>query len=217
VFLFASSGLSGHAGVDRSVCYRQAVPGRVPEGAPPRERLLAAAAELFYAEGVASVGIDRIIEHAGVAKATLYNTYGSKDELVRAYLRARHAATQERMERELAARYASARERLVGVFEVQGLSFTDRDFRGCAFVSANAEKRPGSAVDEVTDEYRAWVHGLFFDLAGEAGAADPKGLAQQLSLLYDGAGIGAWLDRDPSAEAAARTVAAMLVDSAIPA
>jgi AcrR family transcriptional regulator len=190
---------------------------QVSEGAPPRERLLAAASELFYAEGVTGVGIDRIIEHAGVAKATLYNTYGSKDELVRAYLRARHAATQERMERELAARYPTARERLVGVFEVQGLSFIDPGFRGCAFVSANAEKRPGSAFDEVTDEYRAWVHGLFFDLATEAGARDPKGLAQQLSLLYDGAGIAAWLDRDPSAETAARTVAAMLVDTAIPA
>jgi AcrR family transcriptional regulator len=193
------------------------MPVEVPEGAPPRERLLAAATELFYAEGVASVGIDRIIEHAGVAKATLYNTFGSKDALVCAYLRARHASTQQRMERELAARYLTPRERLVGVFEVQGLTFSDPDFRGCAFVSANAEKRPGSAVNEVTDEYRAWVHRLFFDLATEAGARDPKGLAQQLSLLYDGAGIGAWLDRDPSAESAARTVAAMLVDAGLPA
>jgi AcrR family transcriptional regulator len=193
------------------------MPAQVPEAAPPRERLLAAATELFYAEGVASVGIDRIIEHAGVAKATLYKTFGSKDELVRAYLRARHAATQQRMERELAARYASARERLVGVFEVQGLAFSDPDFRGCAFVSANAEKRSGTAVDEVTDEYRTWIHGLFVNLATEARAADPKGLAQQLSLLYDGAGIGAWLDRDPSAETAAKTVAAMLVDATLPA
>jgi AcrR family transcriptional regulator len=193
------------------------VPVQVPEGAPPRERLLAAATELFYAEGVASVGIDRIIEHAGVAKATLYNTFGSKDDLVCAYLRARHASTQQRMERELAAHYLTARERLVGVFEIQGLTFSDPDFRGCAFVSANAEKRPGSAVNEVTDEYRAWVHRLFFDLATEAGAGDPKALAQQLSLLYDGAGIGAWLDRDPSAESAARTVAAMLVAATLPA
>jgi AcrR family transcriptional regulator len=193
------------------------MPVQVSAAAPPRERLLAAATKLFYAEGVASVGIDRIIEHAGVAKATLYKTFGSKDELVCAYLRARHAATQQRMERELAARYTSARERLVGVFEVQGLAFSDPDFRGCAFVSANAEKRSGAALDEVTDEYRAWIHGLFVNLATEAGALDPKGLAQQLSLLYDGAGIGAWLDRDPSAETAAKTVAAMLVDATLPA
>src|ERR1700712_1012180 len=187
-----------------------------PGGASPRERLLPAASELFYAEGIASVGIDRIIATAGVAKATLYSTFGSKDELVRAYLRARHAATRDRMMRELAARFATPAERLVGVFEVQGLSFSDPAFRGCAFVSANAEARSGGAVDEVTDEYRMWVHTLFFDLAREAGARDPKALAQQLALIYDGAGIGAWLDRDPSAEAAARTVARTLVEAAVP-
>ena len=56
----------------------------------PRERLLAAADELFYAEGVQSVGIDRVIERAGVAKASLYSTFGSKEELVRAYLEGMH-------------------------------------------------------------------------------------------------------------------------------
>jgi AcrR family transcriptional regulator len=195
-----------------------------PKGATPqqrsaaaRARLLAAASELFYAEGVQTVGIDRVIEHAGVAKATLYSAFGSKEGLVRAYLRARHDATRERMSRELQARYPTARERLVGVFEVQGLSFTDPGFRGCAFVGAKAEAEPGGAVDEVADEYRQWLHELFDDLARAAGARDPRGLAQQLVLLYDGAGISAWMDHDPSAEAAARAVAAALVDSAIPA
>src|SRR5216683_4647601 len=132
-----------------------------------RERLLAAANELFYAEGVHTVGIDRVIEHAGVAKATLYSAFGSKDELIRAYLKARHAATRDRMTRELAARYQTPRERLVGVFEVQGLSFTDPRFRGCAFISASAEARPGSSVEEAADEYRTWVRSLFLDLARE--------------------------------------------------
>ena len=185
--------------------------------AAARARLLASASELFYAEGVHSVGIDRVIEHAGVAKATLYSAFGSKEELVRAYLRARHDATRERMSRELQARYATARERLLGVFEVQGLSFADPGFRGCAFVSARAEARPGGAVDEVSADYRAWLHELFADLAAAAGARDSKGLARQLVLLYDGAGISAWMDHDPGAEAAARAGAAALIDAAIPA
>jgi AcrR family transcriptional regulator len=200
------------------------VPAKSGKGPTPQERsaaararLLAAASDLFYAEGVQSVGIDRVIEHAGVAKATLYSAFGSKDELVRAYLRARHDATRDRMRSELAERYPSARERLVGVFEVQGLSFADPGFRGCAFVSAKAEARPGGAVDEAAGEYRAWLHTLFFDLAQEAGARDAKALAQQLVLLYDGAGISAWMDHDPSAEHAARTVAAALVGAHIPA
>lgn len=184
--------------------------------ADARERLLAAASELFYAEGVNTVGIDRVIERAGVAKATLYNAFGSKDELVRAYLNARHDATKARMSTELARRFATPKERLVGVFEVQGLSFTDPGFRGCAFIRSSAESKPGTAVDQAASDYRGWLHALFFDLAQQAGARDPKQLAQQLVLLYDGAGISAWMDRDPSAETAARTVAAALVVAGVP-
>ncbi|QIY76632.2 TetR/AcrR family transcriptional regulator [Streptomyces sp. RLB1-33] len=181
-----------------------------------RARLLAAANELFYAEGVQSVGIDRVIEHAGVAKATLYSAFGSKDGLVRAYLQARHAATAERMARELEARYDTPKERLVGAFEVQGLSFTEPGFRGCAFISASADAPQGGVVEQAAQDYRTWLHELFFDLAQQAGATDAKSLAHQLILLYDGAGISAWLDRDPSAETAARTVATTLVEAAIP-
>jgi AcrR family transcriptional regulator len=190
--------------------------GSKERAADARQRLLQAADELFYTEGVNTVGIDRVIDRAGVAKATLYSAFGSKEELVRAYLKARHAAFQQRMETELERRFATPRERLVGAFEVQGLSFTDPGFRGCAFVSASAEARPGGAVQQESDTYRHWVHELFFDLAQQAGAPDPKALAQQLVLLMDGAGISAWLDRDPSAENAARAVAAALVDAALP-
>ena len=94
--------------------------------ASARERLLAAANELFYAEGVQTVGIDRIIEHAGVAKASLYNTFGSKDELVRAYLEARHASVTQRIARAVD-RYDTPRERLLAVFEGQGELFAQPD------------------------------------------------------------------------------------------
>jgi AcrR family transcriptional regulator len=190
-------------------------PSPQERSASARARLLSAAGELFYAEGVSNVGIDRVIERAGVAKATLYSAFGSKDELVRAYLRARHAATSERMTRELERRYATPGERLIGVFEIQGLSFTDPDFRGCAFISARAQA-PTPAVNEASADYRTWLHELFFDLGRQAGAADPKSLAQQLVLLYDGAGISAWMDHDPSAADAARIVARSLVDAALP-
>src|SRR6266478_5661766 len=89
-----------------------------------RERLLAAANELFYDEGVHTVGVDRVIERAGVAKASLYNTFGSKDELVRAYLEGRHARTSARITRYLE-RYSDPRDRLLGVFEAQGELFTE--------------------------------------------------------------------------------------------
>src|SRR3982074_1432989 len=176
------------------------------ERASARERLMDAANELFYEEGVHSVGVDRVIERAGVAKATLYTVFGSKDGLVRAYLLARHDRTREQMTRELAARYKPPGERLLGVFDVQGLSFTEPSFRGCAFVSASAEAPEGSSVDEVAEDARAWVRSLFLDLAKEAGARHPQHLAQQLVLLYDGAGISAWMDHDPTAAQATRAL-----------
>ena len=179
-----------------------------------RERLLAAADELFYTEGVNSVGIDQVIKRAGVARASLYNTFGSKDELVRAYLRGRHTQTRERMARELHTRYRTPRERLAGVFEVQGQIFAEPDFRGCAFMCASAESDTSEAVEKATEEYRLWVHSLFLDLAYAADAADPETLARQLVLIYDGAGVSAWLDHSPSVAKAAAGIAKALVDTA---
>ncbi|HEX3788512.1 MAG TPA: TetR/AcrR family transcriptional regulator [Pseudonocardiaceae bacterium] len=190
------------------------MPTKQTDGTSARARLLAAAGELFYEEGVHTVGIDRVIERAGVAKATLYSAFGCKDELIRAYLKARHAATQERMMRGLV-RFDTPRDRLIGVFEVQSLSFTDPGFRGCAFVGASAEASSGTAVQEATADYRAWVQSLFRDLAVEAGVADPATLARQLVILYDGAGISAWIDRDPTAAIASVSLATAVVDAAI--
>jgi AcrR family transcriptional regulator len=181
-----------------------------------RERLLSAASDLFYEDGVHTVGVDRIVERAGVAKATLYTLFGNKEGLIRAYLTARHDRTRERMAQELTVRFRTPRERLLGVFEVQGLLFSEPGFRGCAFVGANSESSPGTSVEEVTEDYRSWLRTLFLDLATEAGATNPEPLARQLVLLYDGAGISAWMDHDPSVAVAARTVAESLIDSAIP-
>jgi AcrR family transcriptional regulator len=178
-----------------------------------RDRLLAAADELFYEEGIHTVGIDRVIERAGVAKATLYNVFGSKDELIRAYLTARHVARQERIRNGLA-RYETPRERLLGVFDVLGEVFARPGFRGCAFLNASAEATAGSAVADVSGQSRAWVRSLFTELSQAAGAADPDRLAQQLVLLYDGATVAARMDHDPTAAAAARAVATVLLDAA---
>jgi AcrR family transcriptional regulator len=183
--------------------------------ASARERLLDAASHLFYAEGVHTVGVDRVVECAGVAKATLYALFGNKDGLVRAYLMARDEGIRERMTRRLA-RYTTPRERLLGVFDVQGLMFGEPGFRGCAFARANAEAPEGTSAEEISENHRDWLRSLFRDLARDAGARDPEQLALQLMLLYDGAAISAWMDHNPSAAEAARSVATALVDAALP-
>jgi AcrR family transcriptional regulator len=179
-----------------------------------RERLLAAADELFYAEGVHTVGIDRVIERAGVAKATLYNAFGSKDELIRAYLTRRNRTWREYLTRELAARYSEPRERLLGVFDLQGENFARPGFHGCAFANASAEAPPGGPIEGVADDARAWVVALFADLGAAAGVADPEPLARQLAMLYHASTQSARMDRDPSAARTARAAAATLLDAA---
>src|SRR3954447_13300210 len=105
-----------------------------------RERLLLAADELFYAEGVNSVGIDRVIEHAGVAKATLYSAYGSKDGLIRAYLMLRHDRRVERIMRHVDAA-PDPRAKLLAVFDSQAELFATVNWRGCPFLASNGEAR----------------------------------------------------------------------------
>ena len=105
---------------------------------------------------------------------------------------------------------------MLGVFEVQGLLFVEPTFRGCAFVGANAEITDGTSMGDVTESYRTWLRSLFLDLATEAGAPDPERLAGQLVLLYDGAGISAWMDGNPGTAQTSTFVAATLIEAAIP-
>lgn len=183
--------------------------------ASPRDRLLDAADELFYAEGVCSVGIDRVIAEAGVAKASLYSSFGSKDALVGAYLKERSAGWQAHVARELPVRWETAEDRLLGVFDLLGEWFAAPGYHGCPFINASAEAKPDGGIEAVSDEHRAWVRSLFSRLAGEAGAPEPDRLARCLSLLYDGSMVAARLDRDPSAGSVAREAAAALLSAAL--
>jgi AcrR family transcriptional regulator len=184
--------------------------------ASARDRLLDAADELFYAEGVHVVGIDRLVERAGVAKASLYSIFGSKDELVRAYLE-RHFRRRQARVAHILAQHTSPRARLLAVFnEVEGL-LAGSAFRGCRFISAAAESSPGEAGEDVAEQYRAWLWSLFTDLAEAVGASNPKQVGRQLFLLYDGAAVAARMDLDRGAAAkAVRSAVIALLDAAIP-
>ena len=180
-----------------------------------RERLLAAAEELFYGEGINTVGIDRVIERAGVAKASLYDAFGSKEELIRSYLAARHDARRKRMEEKLA-RHAAPREKLLAIFDAMAETMASPTFRGCAFVRAGSEMHSAPKVQAVIEESRAWLRGLFRELAKEAGAAHPDRLAQQLVILYDGASVSAQMDGAPRPVGTVRAMAEMLLDADTP-
>ena len=178
-----------------------------------RERLLAAAGELFYEEGVQSVGIDKVIERAGVAKASLYDNFKGKDDLVRAYLDARYEARRTAIGAQLA-RHEAPRDKLLSVFDAMAEAFAKPNYRGCAFLRASAEMPADASGREVCRDARRWTRELLSGLAKEAGAVNPDALASQLLLLYDGAAASAQMDRDPAAAAAAKAAAVLLINAA---
>ena len=176
-----------------------------------KARILDAADELFYNEGIHAVGIDRVIARAGVAKGSLYYSFTGKDELVREYLAHRHGTWAERIAAGIE-EHTDPRERILAVYDVLGTLFAQPDYRGCAFVNATAEAAPDSVEVQAASVFRAWVHDLFLDLATDAGAKDPKQLAQALVLLYDGAVATAQIDHTPTPASTARQTAELVLN-----
>jgi AcrR family transcriptional regulator len=184
----------------------KAPPGRLSA----RERLLAAADELFYANGINQVGIDRVIEHAGVAKASLYDSFGSKEELIRCYLQARGERRRARIVERMA-RFQTPRDKILSVFDLLAETVAQPNYRGCAFQRAGSEVGAGSTIKAACDASRAWIRSQFTELSQAAGAPDPESLSRQLVLLYDGAAMTAHIDRDLGAPQAARALAERLL------
>ena len=180
--------------------------------ASARERLLAAADELFYENSINTVGIDRIIERADVAKASLYDCFGSKDELIRSYLESRSTARQARINERIS-RYDTPQKKILSIFELLGELSSQPGYKGCAFMRARADDSASDKVKAASDQSRAFMLGRFTSLAREAGAANPEQLGQQLLILYDGTSVAAHLDRNHNAASLAREVAAQLLAS----
>lgn len=155
-------------------------------------RLLEIADELFYTDGINSVGIDRIIADAGVTKATFYKQYGSKDTLILDYVTGRDQqirAALEELERE-APEPASALAALVDTV----VSDTARpNFRGDPFINAAAEfPNPAHRVRQAIAEHRDWFTGFLESLLRRAGHPQPGAAADEFYLLRDGAMAGAY-------------------------
>jgi AcrR family transcriptional regulator len=158
-----------------------------------RERLLATASGLFYAEGIGSVGVGRIVAEARVTLATFYRHFPGKEDLVVAYLRGVHDA--------VVARAATLTERLEGEELVRALGgevaaqvATD-GFRGCAFINAASEfEDPTSPVRRVVAEHRRWYYGLVRDAFAQAGHGLPGNAARHFLMLRDGAMTAGSLD-----------------------
>jgi len=198
---------------------RSAQRGRPPAvdtaGRPVRERILDAAGRLFYAEGIERVGIDRVLAEADAAKASLYQHFGSKAELVRSYLVAQVQAQRPPVEAMLADTALSPHDRLLSLFDYAAVCADQPGFRGCPFQNATCALTEADhpALDVLADQ-QAWLKRVIQQVVDESPAlASQDQLAEALAALYNGAIMSAQVERSGAPCRAARWAAAGLLKS----
>jgi len=184
------------------------------QGRGGRERILAAAAQLFAVQGINATGMEQVAEQAPVSKRTLYAYFRTKSDLVIAHLQDL-ATTGRTLESALTREDVPARERILGLF-VQPAADT-APVRGCPFIDAAAEfPDPQSAVHSYAREQKLLMVRLVTALVTELGCREPAALAEQLVTLADGAASRAMVLGDADYGRHARAAAEVLLEDALP-
>lgn len=184
--------------------------------APKREHLLEVATVLFHRYGYHAVGLDRILEEAGVSRPTLFKHFPNKDALIVTALKRRDLQARERFFGALREHPGTFRERIAHMFDLLEVWVRRPDFTGCLFINATAEfadhRDPiHQAAKAHKDAYRAFIESL----AVEAGVRDPAALAEQLMMLVDGLIVTCHVAGAQRFPEHARSAAACIVDAAL--
>ncbi|ONH25881.1 TetR/AcrR family transcriptional regulator [Pseudofrankia asymbiotica] len=174
--------------------------------------MLDAAAELFYRQGV-GMGVEALCQAAGVSKRSMYQLFDSKDAVIAASLD-RWAQTLRTQMFPAAGDARPPRERILEVFEWLEAASADPDFRGCPFVATAVEvKNPAHPAAAVARRHKQALTDFFAVETRRAGAPDPVLLAEQLTMIYDGASARAVVRAQPLGGIAV-TTAALLLETA---
>jgi AcrR family transcriptional regulator len=189
--------------------------GRPGQRLTKRDQLLETAWRLFYRDGYHATGIDRILADAGVAKMTLYKHFRSKEELILGALEKRSAQFRESFSRFLHARKRAPERQLLAVFDWLVNWVSSKEFRGCFFQKAMAEYQDVyDPIHQAALAHKAAFHGEIRRLVMEAGLVNPKGLADQLALLVEGAIVNSHAIGSPMPAVQAREAARSLIKNA---
>lgn len=177
-----------------------------------RQRILTAAEDLFYGEGIRATGVDRIAERAGVTKRTLYQHFPSKDDLITAYIEGNERPAMGRYQN-LVAHVEAAPDQIGHIFANLGRLATNPHWKGCSFarVAAELAGSPGHPALQAASRHKlafeAWLAGI---LAGTVRC--PGEIARQVLILLDGAIAEILIHRDASYAAVAGRAAAALIE-----
>lgn len=181
--------------------------------AEKRQHLIDVATRLFNEHGYHAAGVDRVIQEAGIAKTTLYRHFGSKDRLIVEVLKRIDEAYRDGMRRTVEAAGGDARGKLLATFDFLQDWFNEASFHGCPFVSAAAEfGEQGNAVLQEAVVHKRLVCAYLEELARAAGASDPKGLANAINLLHEGAIAVAHVTGHKAAAQQAKALARKIID-----
>lgn len=177
-----------------------------------RDRVLETAYDLFSARGIRAVGVDEIIERAGVAKATLYNHFPTKDDLVLAFLERREQRwTLDWVEAEARRRGSTPEEQLLAIFDVFGEWFRRNDFEGCSFINVLLEMGASHPAGSASARYLNNIRTVVARLASEAGLRDPELFARSWHILMKGSIVQA-AEGDVDAAKFAQAMARLLIE-----
>lgn len=179
----------------------------------PRERLLAAAEQMTYAEGL-NVGVDALLHDANVARRSLYEHFGGKDGLLVEVLRRSTEQDLRRYQEVMDAAGTDPRARLLAIFDDLKTVTSGPGFRGCRYLAADlALPSAGHPIHAVSAAYRAEVHKLLRAECDALGHADPDELADQIHLLIEGVLASAAFGAITEPARTARRVAAAAIAS----
>jgi len=177
----------------------------------PAERLLETAMALFSEHGIRAVGIDRILAESGVARASLYSSYGSKDALVLAYLERLDGRDRARWEGAVAG-VQDPIVKILTFFDLALASAPSKGYRGCQYSNAATEFPEESFPPVVA--HREWLRRTLVELLTAAGIAEPDDLALRIRLIYDGALAGSKLEHSDAPLRLGREMVAEMVGAA---
>jgi AcrR family transcriptional regulator len=177
-----------------------------------RERILDTAYELFSRRGIRDVGVDEVIRRAGVAKATLYRHFPSKDDLVIAFLERREQRwTLAWVEAEARRRGSAPKDQLLAIFELFDEWFHRDDFEACSFINVLLEMGPAHPAGQASVRHLASIRSIVARLADEAALRDPESFARSWHILMKGAIVSA-AEGDAQAAQRARSMASLLIE-----
>jgi AcrR family transcriptional regulator len=179
-----------------------------------RERIVTAAARLFYNEGIRAASVDAIAAQAGVTKKTLYYHFRSKDELIAAYLESRDQPTLDLYTRWFDATQGTAADKLRGVFAQFAKSTDTPKWKGCGFLRTVAElaNTPGHPALKAGAVHKKRFEAWLTEVLTREGVKEAAAVARRIVILLDGAATVMLIHRDPAYVLAAGEIAASQVE-----